>query len=133
MDEVTARLKRNLSRLYLCNATVLITHEIESAYWKEWNLFGMPGGIQLFLILNLLLVFAVLYGLQALIESRAGGIALSWLLVAGGWFAVTIHSYFIVSGHPEFRLPMSLLLLAATLVLSSLQGIALTRFQLRTR
>lgn len=25
--------------LYLANATVLITHEIDSAYWHEWELF----------------------------------------------------------------------------------------------
>ena len=25
--------------LYLADAVLLITHEIDSAYWKEWNLF----------------------------------------------------------------------------------------------
>jgi hypothetical protein len=115
--------------LYLLNASFLLTHEIDSAYWKEWQLFGMPGGIQLFLLLNLILVFVVLYGLQALAQRRRTGIVLSWVLVAGGWFAGLIHTYFILSGDDAFRLPMSVLLLAATFILSSMQAVALLRFR----
>jgi hypothetical protein len=111
--------------LYLLNASVLITHEIDSAYQQEWILFGIPGGVQFFLFLNLMLVSVVLYGLWALAQGRAAGIALSWTLVAGGLFAVGIHGYFILSGDPSFRLPASLLLLGATLVLSVLQGAVL--------
>ncbi len=115
--------------LYLLNASVLLTHEIDSAYWKEWQLFGMPGGIQMFLVLNLILVVIVLYGLQALAQGQRAGIVLSWVLVAGGWFAACIHTYFIVSGDEAFRLPVSILLLAASFVLSSAQAMALVRFQ----
>jgi len=31
--------------LYLANAVLLINHEIDSAYWKEWELFKLPGGM----------------------------------------------------------------------------------------
>ena len=31
--------------VYLANAVLLIVHEIGSAYWKEWDLFRLPGGI----------------------------------------------------------------------------------------
>ncbi|UCH48480.1 MAG: hypothetical protein JSU95_01275 [Betaproteobacteria bacterium] len=122
---------RVLLWLYLLNASVLLTHEIDSAYWREWQLFGIPGGIQLFLILNLGLVLVVLYGLQALAQGRAAGVVFSWVLVAGGWFAGIIHTYFILSGDEAFRLPMSLLLLAATFILSSLQAVALIHFRRR--
>ncbi len=111
--------------LYLMNAAVLITHEIDSAYWNEWELFGIPGGIQLFLILNLLLVILVLYGHQALIQGRAIGLVFSWLLVAGGLFAVTIHSYYLLQASEAFRLPVSLGLLTATFFLSLAQAVAL--------
>lgn len=30
--------------IYLLNASVLITHEIDSANWHEWEIFGIPGG-----------------------------------------------------------------------------------------
>jgi hypothetical protein len=36
--------------LYLVNAVLLINHEIDSAYWKEWELFKLPGSISGFLI-----------------------------------------------------------------------------------
>jgi 8-oxo-dGTP diphosphatase len=115
--------------LYLLNAAVLITHEIDSAYWREWELFGIPGGIQLFLILNLLLVILVLYGYQALIQGRAVGLVFSWLLVGGGLFAVTIHSYFLLQASEAFRLPVSLGLLTATFFLSLAQAVALLKIQ----
>ena len=34
------------TRLYLANTALLIAHEIDSAYWKEWELFHLPGGIR---------------------------------------------------------------------------------------
>ena len=32
--------------LYLVNAVLLITHEIDSAYWKEWELFKLLEAAQ---------------------------------------------------------------------------------------
>lgn len=122
-----------LRRLYLLNAAVLITHEIDSAYWQEWELFGLPGGIQLFLALNLLIVFVVLYGQQALVRGKPAGIVMSWVLVAGGLSAAGIHSYFLFSGELAFRLPMSVFLLAAAFVVSLLQGAALVDVGRRSR
>ena len=111
--------------LYLLNAAVLITHEIDSAYWHEWELFGIPGGIQLFLVLNLLLVILVLYGHQALVQGHISGRIFSWMLVAGGLFAITIHSYFLLQGSESFRLPVSTGLLAATFFLSLAQAVVM--------
>ena len=111
--------------LYSMNAAVLITHEIDSAYWHEWELFGIPGGIQVFLCLNLLLVAVILYGHQALALGRASGIVLSWVLVAGGLFAVIIHTYFLLQGSDAFGLPVSLALLVTTFVLSLVQAAVL--------
>jgi len=116
-----------LQWLYLLNAAVLITHEIDSAYWHEWELFGIPGGIQVFLGINLLLVIVILFGHQALVLGRASGFILSWVLVAGGIFAVIIHTFFLVQGSKAFLAPASLALLVATLVLSLAQAAALIR------
>lgn len=113
--------------LYLLNAAVLIAHEIDSAYWHEWALFGIPGGIQVFLGLNLLVVIAILYGHQALVLGRVSGIVLSWALVAGGLVAATLHTCFLLRGDDAFRLPMSVALLAATFVLSLAQAATLLK------
>jgi len=48
--------------LYLINAIRLINHEIDSAFWKAWELFKLPGGINGFLILHFPLLFLILYG-----------------------------------------------------------------------
>ena len=49
--------------IYLFNAILIIMHEIDSGYWKEWELFRMKGGITFFLLLYIPLLFVVLYGL----------------------------------------------------------------------
>ena len=113
--------------LYLLNAAVLITHEIDSAYWREWELFGIPGGIQAFLGINLFLVLVILFGHQALALGRASGFMFSWMLAAGGIFAAVIHTFFLLKGSEAFTTPASLALLAATLVLSLAQAAALIR------
>ena len=109
--------------LYLINATLLIIHEIDSAYWKEWDLFGLKGGVGGFLLLHLPLLGAILYGLVLVAQRTIAGLILSLLLCFGGLFAFSIHTYFLRRGHPEFKSPVSQLLLVGTLVVSLLQGV----------
>jgi hypothetical protein len=108
--------------LYLLNTALLFTHEIDSAFWKEWDLFGIPGGIQVFLILNFLLLLVVLYGFQQVILKTKTARAFSLSLATVGVFAFGIHTFFIATGHPEFTLPVSLAILGATLIVSLAQG-----------
>ena len=116
---------RLLVPLYLVNATVLLVHQIDAAYWHEWELFGMRGGIQLNLLLNVPLVMLMLYGMQRVARRDAAGDRFSWLLAAAGFVAVVIHSYFLWQGDVAFRVPVSLGLLASTLLLSLAQAGAL--------
>lgn len=108
--------------LYLLNATLLIVHEIDSAYWKEWDLFGMKGGAGGFVLLHLPLVGVVLYGLVEASMMSLAGLVLSLVLAAGGIFAFVIHTYFIRKGRPEFNTAASLFILYATLLASLAQG-----------
>jgi hypothetical protein len=55
---------------YLANAVLVTTHEIDSAYWREWELFRLPGGRAAFLIVHLPLLAVMLYG-QVLVGERA--------------------------------------------------------------
>jgi hypothetical protein len=113
--------------LYLANAAVLITHEIDSAFWHEWELLHLPGGIQGFLLLNLLLVLIILYGLRAVILQTPGSLALAWLLTAGGLIAAALHGFFLWIGDPSFRNPTSIGLLALTFALSLTMAVVLLR------
>ena len=109
--------KNNLiTTLYLFNSILLITHEIDSAFWKEWELFGIPGGIQVFLLLNFLLVLVVLIGYKQLLQNARSGYAFALLLAAAGILGFSIHTYFILTGHAEFTLPASLVVLGVWLI-----------------
>jgi hypothetical protein len=107
--------------LYSVNATLLIVHEIDSAYRQEWKLFRLPGGISFFLILHLPLVFLILYGLVQVQQELLAGQILSLVLSLAGIFAFSIHTFFSYRGHPEFKTPISIVILMATLGVSVAQ------------
>lgn len=107
--------------LYLFNAIFLINHEIDSAYWKEWELFKLPGGIDGFLLLHFPLLFIVLYGLILVVQNSFWGLIFSLFLCAGGIFAFTIHTYFLKRGRKEFDTLLSKFILSSTLVISTVQ------------
>ena len=111
-----------LTWLYITNSVLLIVHEIDSAYWQEWKLFKLPGGISFFLALHLPLVFLILWGLVQLQQNTPAGYAISLILAAAGIFAFTIHMLFIAKGNREFKTPLSIALLIATLVVSIIQA-----------
>ena len=116
-----------LDRLYLANAVVLLVHQMDAAHWHEWALFGLPGGLDLYLLLNLPIALAVLLGYGAVAARRPSAVGYSWLLVASGLFATGFHAAHLWGGGPAFRAPVSLALLADTLLLSLLQAGLLIR------
>lgn len=107
--------------LYFANAVLLIIHEMDSAYWKEWDLFRLPGGISLFLVLHFPMIVLILWGLIQVYERNLAGLILSIVLGCGGIFAFSIHTYFIRKGRPEFRTSVSLGILIGTLLVSLVQ------------
>ena len=109
--------------LYLTNAVLLINHEIDSAYWKEWEIFKLPGGITVFLLLHFPLIFVVLYGLVLIVRQSFWGFIFSIILCLGGIFAFVIHTYFLKQGRKEFDKPLSKLILVLTLLVSIVQMI----------
>jgi hypothetical protein len=107
--------------LYLVNAVTLTVHEIDSAYWKEWELFRLPGGLTGFLLLHFPLLSLVLYGLVLVDRGANAGHIFSLALSLAGIFAFSIHTYFLGQGREEFKTPASLAILWATLLLSLIQ------------
>lgn len=45
--------------MYCLNAMLLLLHEIESAYWKEWELFSLKGGVTGFVALHAPLILLI--------------------------------------------------------------------------
>jgi hypothetical protein len=99
--------------LYLINATVLATHEVESGYWKEWELFHLPGGLAGFLWMHIPLFFAVLWGVAAIDRRQPAGAVIALALGVGCLAGFGLHTFFIRRGHPAFTTAVSGLLLKA--------------------
>jgi hypothetical protein len=112
--------------LYLLNATMLIVHEIDSAYWKEWKLLHIPGGETGFLLLHVPLLAPVLYGLVLIDRGMLAGLILSLVVSGSGLFAFSIHSIFLRRGHSEFKTSVSLGILWIILLVSLAQFILTT-------
>ena len=109
--------------IYFINAILLIAHEIDSAYWKEWELFKIPGGLTAFLLLHIPILFGIIFGLVAIEKYPITSYALSFLVCFGGFFAFTIHTIFLKKGRDEFKKPISIILLIAILFISICQSI----------
>jgi len=63
-----------------------------------------------------------LCGFKKLLSGEKSGHVFSLILAGCGLFAFIIHSYFILAGHGEFMLPVSLFLLFSTVIVSAVQG-----------
>jgi hypothetical protein len=115
------------TRLYLANTALLVAHEIDSAYWREWELFHLPGGIQLFVVLNLVLVLGFLWGIPVIVLGQPGAHVFQWLLVAAGFLAPILHGVFLTGGDLRFRNAVSLSVLGAMALVSTVQSVLLLR------
>ncbi len=116
-----------LESLFILNATVLCTHQIDAAFWHEWDLFRIPGGNQVNLMLNIPLIASVFVAFRVVAQQSPRYRLAHKYLVSLGFLTVFLHTGFFAFGYVQFLQPMSLLLLAATGILSGLQLITLAR------
>lgn len=108
--------------LYMTNAVLLIVHEIDSAFWQEWEIFRLPGKLAGFLLLHVPLLFLVLYGLVVIDRGNPAGRWFALVLAISGVFAFGIHAWFLKMGRPEFNAPVSKLILWTILAFSIALG-----------
>ena len=116
--------------LYLANTVLLIVHEMDSVYWKEWDLFGLGGGVTGFLVLHFPLLFLGLYGLVLVFQRAFAGLIFSLIISLAGLGGFAIHTFFIQKGHKEFTTLVSLFILWGMLIVSLAQA-AVTIYLLR--
>lgn len=105
-----------MERWYLATLLALILHQIDAAFWQEWKMFHVPGGVQGFLVFNLLAVGALLHGYRQVLLSRPSARAYAALCGAVGVATAAIHLGFAATGHDEFHLPLSMLVILASLI-----------------
>src|SRR3546814_11661106 len=50
----------SLNKIIVLNLALTLTHQVDAAYWRAWEMFGLPGGAQLFKALQWSLLLDVL-------------------------------------------------------------------------
>ncbi len=95
--------------LYPMNLLLLLTHQVEAAWCEEWVIFGLPGGVQGFLLCNALLVIPLFMGSDAVAREAPQAWKYGALSASIGFIAIAIHTGFWLSGDRNFLLPASVL------------------------
>ena len=114
-----------MEKSYLITATLLILHQIDAAYWHEWEMVSLPGGIQGFLLFNILAIPLLLIGYKHILKSTATAIKSSYICAGVGLLLFFAHAVFLLLGYEQFRLPLSLAIIGLCLI-SSIWQISLT-------
>ncbi|MCF8009381.1 MAG: hypothetical protein K9K32_06410 [Halanaerobiales bacterium] len=104
-----------LTLFYILNATLLILHEIESAYEKEWEILKLPGKITGFLLLHIPILFILFYGLLEIDRLTDIGLILALTTGLGGIIPFLIHKKF-VKRREKFNLLISNIIIYANLL-----------------
>lgn len=92
--------------LYIANATLLLLHELESAYEKEWEILKLPGRITGFLLLHVPIIILLFYGLIEIERNSAVGLIFGIITGIGGVIPFIVHKI-IVKTTNNFNLLIS--------------------------
>ncbi|MDR2966346.1 MAG: hypothetical protein LBU74_00155 [Methanobacteriaceae archaeon] len=101
--------------LYILTVTLLILHEIESAYEKEWEILKLPRKITGFLLLHIPMLFLFFYGLYCIIQYPQTKIIISILIGIAGFIPFLIHKI-IVNKEEYFNKPISNLIIYGNII-----------------
>jgi hypothetical protein len=100
---------------YMLNATLLLLHEIESAYEKEWEILKIPGKITVFLILHVPIILLIFYGLLEIEKQSSQGLRLGIIMGVAGVIPFLVHKIF-VKRKDHFNLLISNILIYLNIV-----------------
>lgn len=104
-----------LTIFYMLNAMLLLLHEIESAYEKEWEILKIPGKITVFLLLHIPIILIIFYGLLEIEKQSAQGLRLGIIMGIAGIIPFLVHKIF-VKRKNRFNLPISNILIYLNIV-----------------
>ncbi len=108
--------------IFVCiiNASLLLLHEIESAFEKEWEILHLPGGITGFLLLHIPILFLLFYCPVLLAKAHPIGLILSVIIGIGGIMPFAIHKV-LVKSENVFNRPISRMLIYLNLIMGLCQ------------
>lgn len=121
---------RVLDRVAALNLSLVMAHQADAAYWREWEMFGLPGGIQFFTLFNLAAFMLLLWLFAAVVSRRRTGLRGSFVIAALSGVVLPIHAGFALAGFEQFHLPVSIAVIVGTFVVSVWQAILTWRARL---
>jgi hypothetical protein len=80
-----------LAVIYVINASLLLLHEIESAYVKEWEILKLPGKITGFLLLHIPILLLFFWGAVELGKQNTAGEIIALIAGIGGLIPFLVH------------------------------------------
>ncbi len=95
-----------LTTIYIINTTLIILHEIDSSFQKEWELLKLPGKITGFLVFHIPIIIFLLYGLVKIQGDSLVGLILGILAGIGGLLPFLVHKI-AVKNEQYFNSPIS--------------------------
>jgi hypothetical protein len=104
--------------IYVANLALLATHQADAAYWHEWDVFGVPGGLPFFLLFNVVAVAVLAVGLVRVAEASSSARGFAIVCAGVGLFTCALHAAFLGLDRTAFWTPESLGLLIAVLLTS---------------
>ena len=104
-----------MPRSYFWTMLFLILHQIDAAYWKEWEMFHLPGGVQGFLVFNLAAIAVVLAGYRHVLLATPRAPLYAGVCAALGLGTCLIHAGFALAGLEQFHLPLSMAIIVLCL------------------
>ena len=104
-----------MPRSYFWTMLSLILHQVDAAYWREWEMFHLPGGIQGFLVFNLAAITVVLVGYRHVLLGTQQASRYAAVCAALGVGTFLIHAGFALAGLDQFHLPLSMAIIVLCL------------------
>jgi hypothetical protein len=92
---------KSLDRVVILNLALVLAHQVDAAHWHEWEMFRLPGGIQLFAALNALIFVFLLSSVVPVIQRRRPGFGCSLAIAALCASVLPIHAGFALAGFPS--------------------------------
>jgi hypothetical protein len=106
---------RSITIIYILNATLLLLHEIESAYEKEWEILKLPGEITGFILLHIPIILLFFYGLLEIEQRSKTGMIIGLVCGIGGVIPLLVHRL-LVQRSDRFDRPISDMLIYANVI-----------------
>jgi hypothetical protein len=81
--------------IFIINATLLLLHEIESAYIREWEILKLPGKITGFLLLHIPIIIFLFWGILEIEKQTPVGTIMAIVAGVGGLLPFLVHKVFV--------------------------------------